>query len=499
MTLDGASFDPDYERWFIRVGVPDGTPAELYDLVVEATGGIVDTVAHSVAVRDTIDDNFYFVHITDSHLPGHLYYGEPGAATDTTEMTDLREVIRDINLVNPAFVLLTGDVVNEGELEDLEERRVFTRAQRLLKELDVPVYLVTGNHDVGGWDWTPPPDGTSRWNWWKFFGWRYLYDPPPAEVIYTQNYTFDYGQVHFIGLDAYINYDDWRDWIYGDVSFTWRQMQWLMNDLNTVDPDDAVVAFYHYDFDSEMELGSFGIDCTLWGHIHWTTGQIETPPFDLSTGPTCDGNRWMRLMRVQGNTILPTEPVWSGDNGNKLRVNYVPQNDGTSATVTATITNTHDDAFEHGLVKFHVLADSIPYAVEGGELVQTIVDGATATCYVKVPIPANDSIVVTLEPTTGIPDVPTTAALLRPAHPNPARAGTTIEFVLGFRAEVTLAVYDVAGRKIATLRDGTVDPGPHEVPWDLTDAAGHHVASGVYFYRLDAGEHSITKKMVVVQ
>jgi len=202
LTVDSASYESAYERWFLSVTVPMDVPAETYGLEVTASGGIFDEVDHAVTVRRSIESDFYFIHIADTHLVTHKYYYESGADTDTTEMQDLHEVIDDINIINPAFVLLTGDLINEGELEDFLDKRYFTRAQRILQRFNVPVFLTTGNHDVGGWDDSPPTDGTARRNWWKFFGWRYLNDPPPGNGVYTHNYSFDYGAVHSIGLDS---------------------------------------------------------------------------------------------------------------------------------------------------------------------------------------------------------------------------------------------------------------------------------------------------------
>jgi len=113
-------------------------------------------------------------------------------------------------------VLLTGDMINEGELEDFENRRVYTKAQKLLEELEVPLYLTSGNHDIGGWSSTPPSQGTARRDWWRFFGWGWLLDPPAADPYYTQNYSFDYGPIHYIGMEAYLNYDNYLYYIYGD-------------------------------------------------------------------------------------------------------------------------------------------------------------------------------------------------------------------------------------------------------------------------------------------
>lgn len=498
LTITDAAYEHGSERWFLSATAPHPIPSELYDLVVEAAGGIRDHVRHAVAVRESIEDDFYFVHITDTHLPTHRFYYQPGAESDTTEMDDLRAVIQDINLINPAFVLLTGDLVNEGELEDYLGWRVYTKAKRILGELEVPVYVVAGNHDLGGWDSTPPPDGTSRRHWWSFFGWRSLYDPPAADGMYTQNYSFDYGRAHFVGMEAYVNYDDWREDIYGWESFTSRQMEWLSEDLALADPASPKILFYHYDFDHELDLDALGIECALWGHIHETTGGSAEPPYDLSTGTVCDGDRLMRLVRVSGDAVYPSEPITAGPTGQDLFVTYDPPNVGISAHVTATIVNQTTETFEHALVKFRVPADSLPCAVEGGELTQTIVEGDMAVCYARATIPSQGVATVTIEPVPqSLPDG--TIALLKQNFPNPARAGTTIRFVLAFPADVRIDVFDVAGRRVRTLRHEEYQAGEHEVPWDLRNEDGLGVASGIYFYRLEAGGKSIAKKLAVIK
>lgn len=497
LAVGGATFDASLERWIITAAVPDDLPAEVYDLVVTASGGIHDEVAHCVAVEDEMDDEFYFVHITDTHMPTHSYHYYSGADTDSSEMDDMRAVIDDINLINPAFVLLTGDVVNEGELEDYLEWRSFTKAKRIMRELDVPIYVVGGNHDLGGWDSTPPPAGVSRRNWWKFFGWRHLYDPPPGEPVYTQNYTFDYGGVHFIGLESYLNYDGWRPLYYGRQSFTSLQLEWLRADLASLDPSTPTVAFYHYDFGWLLYYNPEDIDCMLWGHIHNNYGQTEAPPFDIATESVCDGNRTMRLVRVRGGSIQPAEPFAAGATGQNLRVVYDGPNDGTATRLAAQVVNAHPQTFEDGLVRFCVAADSIPYAAVGGELLQTVVDGTAATCYVSVEM-AQGITEVSVAPTDPPPGKGA-AAVLRQSRPNPATAGAEIAFELAYAMDVKLEVFDAAGRRVVTLEDGRFDSGPHVAPWNLRDADGNAVATGVYFCRLEAGDETHTRKLVVVR
>ena len=83
---------------------------------------------------------------------------------------------------------------------------------------------------------------------------------------------------------------------------------------------------------------------------------------------------------------------------------------------------------------------------------------------------------------------------LLPNHPNPFNPGTTFMFTIPRRSFVTLEVYDIHGREVATVVEGVREPGSHEVQWD---ASG--VASGVYFYRLIAGDFMQTRKMLLMR
>jgi serine protease AprX len=81
---------------------------------------------------------------------------------------------------------------------------------------------------------------------------------------------------------------------------------------------------------------------------------------------------------------------------------------------------------------------------------------------------------------------------LKQNYPNPFQTGTTIAFTLPEASPVRLVVYDVTGREVARLVDGTMDAGEHRVEWDASD-----LASGVYLYRIEAGAHRQTMRMMV--
>jgi hypothetical protein len=79
-------------------------------------------------------------------------------------------------------------------------------------------------------------------------------------------------------------------------------------------------------------------------------------------------------------------------------------------------------------------------------------------------------------------------------YPNPFNAGTVIRYELPQQSHVIIEIYDILGRKVTTLTDDLQPPGYHQVIWNA-----ENVSSGVYFYKLQAGNYSETKKMTLVK
>jgi hypothetical protein len=97
---------------------------------------------------------------------------------------------------------------------------------------------------------------------------------------------------------------------------------------------------------------------------------------------------------------------------------------------------------------------------------------------------------------TGVEDVPAlpTVYALEQNYPNPFNPATVITYSLPKQSPVTLKIYDVVGRVVATLIDETQAPGTYSVQFD---ASG--LASGVYFYRLVAGQFVDAKKLILLR
>jgi len=78
--------------------------------------------------------------------------------------------------------------------------------------------------------------------------------------------------------------------------------------------------------------------------------------------------------------------------------------------------------------------------------------------------------------------------------PNPFNPATEISFTLPEAAQVKLEVFNITGQRVATLVEAELDAGHHAVTWDASASA-----SGVYFYKLTAGDFVETKKMMLVK
>jgi hypothetical protein len=83
--------------------------------------------------------------------------------------------------------------------------------------------------------------------------------------------------------------------------------------------------------------------------------------------------------------------------------------------------------------------------------------------------------------------------------PNPFKDKTEIRYTLQERASVTLGVFDISGQRIKSLVNGFMDNGVYSVIWDGKDERGIPVSSGIYFYRLTAGELKITNKLIYLK
>jgi hypothetical protein len=160
--------------------------------------------------------------------------------------------------------------------------------------------------------------------------------------------------------------------------------------------------------------------------------------------------------------------------------------------------------------------------------------GATTNCFLDLRLPAGEVLAILGESPAGADQIAVgtsaneggigvDSALLEcsdswtalvspvPAHrgrgmqlhanvPNPFNPRTMIAFEIPRQAAVSLHVFDVKGRLVGAVIDGEIfERGRHETEWRGLDGDGRPCASGTYFYRLEAGGYSETKRMLLVK
>lgn len=164
-------------------------------------------------------EDFSFIHASDPHL------------SDETlpRVGLLREVVLE---QQPAFVLLTGDLIDDAlRVGEAEATVQYELLMRELAEFPVPVWTALGNHEIFGIE-------------------RHKSLVSPEHPLYGKEmyrhylgpnyYSFDFAGVHFVCLDT-VGIKDL--WYFGHVDPV--QLAWLRQDLEEVDPDATVVSFSH--------------------------------------------------------------------------------------------------------------------------------------------------------------------------------------------------------------------------------------------------------------
>lgn len=213
----------------VFVSVPDGHRA--IGAFWRRASDTTSTIDFALAPVATAPD-FTFIHASDTHLA-------PAVLTRTQQFRALADSL------NPAFVIITGDLVRDalrvGEQEATGYYDLVDREAALFKS---PVWTVPGNHEIFGIERDKSKVSATH----PLYGRQMYYQHRGPDY-----YSFTYGGVHFVGLNT-VDIDD--QWYYGHVDGA--QLAWLERDLALVPPTMPVVTFNHIPFFSSFEaLGGY--------------------------------------------------------------------------------------------------------------------------------------------------------------------------------------------------------------------------------------------------
>ncbi len=126
--------------------------------------------------EDADREHFTFIHFTDPHTTLDENYNQI-----------IKNAVDEMNNIDPDFVIVTGDIISEGDKTSIEQaRRWFNRYVSLIDSLDMPVYHTIGNHDIAGIFYQKDISdqrGYGKWLYYSYFGPAY--------------YSFDWGNFHW--------------------------------------------------------------------------------------------------------------------------------------------------------------------------------------------------------------------------------------------------------------------------------------------------------------
>jgi predicted phosphodiesterase len=214
----------------VQIAVPPDTVPGLYSLSARVNpGGRNDTSERAVKVVGDWPASYRFAHVTDVHI---------GRAEPPLRDEVFRRTASEINKLGVDFVLLTGDLTDNGTPEQ------FRRFLEILDHFDAPTFAVPGNHDRGGATASGGDDIYGR------------YCGPGS-------YAFDFGTHRYLGLDT-----RWQ----GEFLVPPGQRAWLEAQLARPQPSCGV-AFSHRISDSEYpyfeeQLPPKNYRLFLYGHTH---------------------------------------------------------------------------------------------------------------------------------------------------------------------------------------------------------------------------------------
>ncbi|MCS7210277.1 MAG: T9SS type A sorting domain-containing protein [Chloroherpetonaceae bacterium] len=227
-----------------------------------------------------------------------------------------------------------------------------------------------------------------------------------------------------------------------------------------IDPNDAdkvLVALSNYNIQSLYYTENGGISWTAVG------GNLEENPDGTGSGPAV---KWVDILPVQGGAVYfagTTTGLYATTRLNGMQTQWVQQGRNLIGNVVV------------DMIRSRQTDGLVVVATHGAGVYSTNI--------------------TSLAPLSAQTDAPVAKSFrLMQNYPNPFNPSTTIQYQLPIAANVVLKVYDALGREVATLVNERKPAGLHQVEFRPVN-----LASGTYFYRLQAGSYSETKKMMLIK
>ncbi len=380
----------------------DGIEEHLYDVLVVSQER-ESRAKRALKIINKFPDKFSFIHITDTHIPleeGGYHPAKVHLPYFTSDKI-LPKLVEEINLLNPEFVLITGDCIASGEditrmlklfsgpVSEYARKKIarlveeeYEQFLEFINQFNVPTYVLPGNHDMSG-----IINEISRSIWETRVGKRY--------------FSFNFGDYYFAGLDN-SNMMEAIGIVYPyveKVDFDEEQINWLKQDLEKNKDKKMKTFFFHVPIEKvesviKMLIKEYNISLILAGHMHRDVVR-ELPRGSgrlwIETKSVLDFGGY-RLIRVGEGKTLSHSIKGTKDSSLttfNLNVNYKKE----KRKIAAEITNNYEEEFEHSQVKFEIPKNK-KYKIINGEIKKKIVQKDKEILFVNYTIKPKDKTTV---------------------------------------------------------------------------------------------------------
>ncbi len=262
----------------------------------------------------------------------------------------------------------------------------------------------------------------------------------------------------------------------------------LMNTMPTDQISNRLVVEVHYY--SPYQFTLMAQDAS-WGKMFYYWGKGHHSATDVMRNATCCEESYMdkKFELMKTKFVDKGIPVIIGEFGAEKRKLSPPSDEALNhASVDYYDYYLTKSAIAHGMVPFiwdtnmQLFNRSTGAILDHGKL-DAIMKGA------GVATPISD------ETSLNIPK----GFSLEQNYPNPFNPSTRIRYSLPYQSQVTLRIYNTLGQTVATLVNSRQPSGLHNVEWNGRNEAGNKVGSGVYLYRIRAGDFNRTRKMLLMK